>query len=328
MAGGMEAQDDASAWRTFDPETLAADGNAAIGADLEGGANTPNVRPPGARRGWTQDRSFFFAGEFPSFLGSPAQLAVSFVEVAMEAQSVDVRVGHFDLGNVFAGEIGREPALPELVLALDFAFGLGRWGIKETDVVESERPAELGQGVGIFGEKEGVIIDVDLERPTVAQESGGEEIEVGEEEFPIIKFGTDEHTTAIVEHIEHGKVQRASREPAMGRSVQLPEFADLGALPAAHGGVRTFGRGRMGQAILLRPDADLGAVEQSQGFRGREAVGAGRDASQAFSEEVRDQLGPSGSVVATRDSRFPQPLLFLCAGAEVIGGEGIEAAAG
>ena len=47
----------------------------------------------------------------------------------------------------------------------------------------------------------------------------------------------------------------------MGRSVQLPEFADLGALPAAHWGVRAFGRSRMRAAILNRPAADLGTVK-------------------------------------------------------------------
>ena len=126
MPRGMEAQNDPGAWRTFDPQTLAADGNAAIGADLQGGANTPNIGPPGARGGWAQDRPFFFPGELPGFLGSPAQLAVRFVDVAMEAQSVDRSVGHFDLGDVFTGEIGRESALPEWVFALDLAFGLGR----------------------------------------------------------------------------------------------------------------------------------------------------------------------------------------------------------
>ena len=93
---------------------------------------------------------------------------------------------------MFAGEIRWESALPELVLALDFSFGLRRWGIQETNVVELEGPAELGQGVGILGEKDGVIIDVDLQRLAVDQESGGEEIQVGQEEFSAIEFGTDE----------------------------------------------------------------------------------------------------------------------------------------
>ena len=38
---------------------------------------------------------------------------------------VDVLVGGFDPGNLFAGEIGGKPARPELVLPLDFALHLG-----------------------------------------------------------------------------------------------------------------------------------------------------------------------------------------------------------
>ena len=207
MAAGMEAQHHLGARGTFDTEALGADGNAAIGADLERSADTPNIRPPRAARGWAQDGPLFFLGEFPGLLRGHAQFAMGFVGVAMESQSIDVWVGGFDLSNVLTGEIGWESALPELVLALDFAFGLRRWGIQETNVVELERPAELGQRVGILREKDGVIIDVDLQRSAVAQESGGEELQVEQEKLSAIKFGTDEHAGTIVEHIEHGKVQ-------------------------------------------------------------------------------------------------------------------------
>jgi len=81
---------------------------------------------------------FSFWARFPACWGSHAQFAVGFVGVAMKPQSVDMGIGVFDLGDVFAGEIGREPALPELVFALDFSLGLGRWGIKEANVVEFE----------------------------------------------------------------------------------------------------------------------------------------------------------------------------------------------
>ena len=95
----------------------------------------------------------------------------------------------------------------------------------------------------------------------------------------------------------------------MGRRIQLPEFADLGALPATHRGVRAFGRSGMGQAILHGPAADLGAVElegvQAQVLRCGEAVWARRGARQALLEEVGDGLGLGGGVGATRGSRQP-----------------------
>ena len=216
VACGMEAQNHFGPAGMFDAEALGADGNTAIGADLEVGANTPNIRPPRTSGGWAQDGAFFFLGAVPGLLWSHAQFAMGFVEVAMEPQSVDVRVGLVDLEDVFAGEKGWEPALPELVLALDFTLGLRRWSIKETNVVELEGPAQLSQRVGIVGEKHGVKIDVDLQGPAIGQERGGKEIQVGEQKFPVIDFGADEDAAAIVEHIEHGRVQRAAGEPVMG----------------------------------------------------------------------------------------------------------------
>ena len=118
----------------------------------------------------------------------------------------------------------------------------------------------------------------------------------------------------------------------MGRSVQLPEFADLGALPAAHGCVWALGRGRMRITLFNRPATDLGAVqlegEESEGFGSGEAVRARWGAIQAFLEKVGDRHGPSGGVVTTRGCGDPLPRLLAGAGAKVIGKERIEAALG
>lgn len=138
------------------------------------------------------------------------------MDVAVESQSVDVWIGGFDIGDLLTGKIGWEPMLPELMLALDFPFGLRSWSIQETNVIELERPAQLGQCVGVFGEEHGVVIDVDLQRAAVEEEGGGQEIEVGEEELSIVEFGTDEQAAAIIEHVEHGKVQGGGGKPTMG----------------------------------------------------------------------------------------------------------------
>ena len=215
----MQTEDDFSTWGFFDPQALRADRPAAIAAHFDQGACAPHILPPRATRGWAQDGAFFVHGQFPGSLWGHAQLAVGLVGVAVESQSLDVRVGDLDLGDVLAGETEWQSALPELVFMLDFAFGLGCWSIKDTNVLELERGTELGERIGIVREKDGVIIDVHLQRPSVAQESGGKEIEVGEQEFWAIDFGIDEHAATIVEHIKHGKVQQAWGEPAMGRSV-------------------------------------------------------------------------------------------------------------
>jgi len=219
MTRGVEAENYFGAWRPLDAKAVGANGNAAVGSDLEQRPEAPNIGPPRASWGWAQYGSFFFFCQFPGALRGHAQFAVGFAGVTVESQNVDVRVGDFDFGDLFAGEIGWQSALPELVLALDFSFGLGSWGIQEANVVKFQCGAELRQGVGIFCEKDGVVIDVNLQWSAVAQEGGGEEIEVGQQEFAAIDFGADEQAATIVEHVEHGKVQRTWGEPAMRRSI-------------------------------------------------------------------------------------------------------------
>jgi hypothetical protein len=45
-------------------------------------------------------------------------------------------VGRFQVGDLFAGKIGREPFLPELMFPFDFALGLGSRSIEETNVIK------------------------------------------------------------------------------------------------------------------------------------------------------------------------------------------------
>ena len=122
VAGGMEAEHDLAARRPFEAQALSANGTTPVGADLDGLAETLTMRPPGATGGRAQDRALLLLREFPGALRGQAQLAVGFVGVAMEAQVDDVRIGGVDLGDRFAGEMGREPALPKSVFGLDFVF--------------------------------------------------------------------------------------------------------------------------------------------------------------------------------------------------------------
>ena len=121
------------------------------------------------------------------------------------------------------------------------------------------------------------------------------------------------------------------REPAVGRGVQLPEFADLRALPAAHWSQDALGRDGMSHPIFDGPAADLGAVEfegvQAQGFRSSEAVRTGWRASQSFFEEVCDGLRPRAGVIAAGSARYPKMLLLFGPGEQVSGGQRVKAAA-
>ena len=110
----------------------------------------------------------------------------------------------------------------------------------------------------------------------------------------------------------------------MGRGIQLPEFADLRALPAAHGGPDFFGRDGMGEFVFDGPAADLGAVElegvQAEGFGSGEAVGTGRRAGQPLFEEFDDGLRPRRSMVAAGSAGRPERCWLAGAGGVVSGG--------
>ena len=215
MAGGMEAEDDSGTGRVFEAKALTADGDPSIGTDPQRGANAPNIRPPRAMRGRTDDGTLFLFGQVPGALGSQIKFAVSFVDVVVKSQSVDVSVSIFEFGDLFAGEKWRESFLPALVFALDFALGLRRWSITETNVVELQGAAELGERIRDLRKEDAVIIDIELEGPSVGQEGDGQEIQVGQEEFAVIQFGADKEAAAIVEHVEHREVDGGERKPGV-----------------------------------------------------------------------------------------------------------------
>ena len=118
----------------------------------------------------------------------------------------------------------------------------------------------------------------------------------------------------------------------MGRGIQLPEFADAGALPAAYGCQHSFGWDRVSQAIFDSPAAHLGPVElegvKPEGLRSSKAVGARRRAAQALAEQVQDALRPGSGVVAARAAGCPQSAPSSRTRTEVLGGERVETAGG
>ena len=160
MAGGMEAEHDFGAGRSFQTQALGTDGDASVGADFDEGAEAPDIGPPGARWHWAHHRTVFLPGLVPGPLRGLAQFPMDFAGIVMGPQLVDVGIGDVDFLDFFAGEIGWEPALPVEVCAFNLALGLRSGGITQADVVKLERPAQLGEGVGIVGEKEAVIIDI------------------------------------------------------------------------------------------------------------------------------------------------------------------------
>ena len=90
----------------------------------------------------------------------------------------------------------------------------------------------------------------------------------------------------------------------------MPEFADLGALPAAHGSEDAFGRDGVSQIIFDGPVPDLGAVEfegmEAQGFGGDKAIGRRWHGVEPFAEQVQHGWGPGCGVVSAGSAGHPE----------------------
>ena len=118
----------------------------------------------------------------------------------------------------------------------------------------------------------------------------------------------------------------------MRRGIELPEFADFGALPAADGGGGCGVGFGMGELIFEGPATDLGAVgfevAEAQAFAGGEAVVGGRGGAEPFAQAGEDVGGPDGSMIAAGSAGRPEVLLVVGAGGEVIRVELVAAAAG
>ena len=118
----------------------------------------------------------------------------------------------------------------------------------------------------------------------------------------------------------------------MGRGVQLPELADLAALPAPHGSQRAVIGFGMGEVVSDGPATNLSPVELEVAFAqhlaGSEAVGSRGVTAEPFVQK-RVHLGwPLGRMIATRNPRSPGGLLMMGAGLEVIAIDFIEARTG
>ena len=308
--------------RSLDPEELGSDGHTAIRTDFDRSAHAPDEGPPRAARDGTQDAAFLLLSTVPGLLGFHLEFAVNFVLVAMAAQVLDMGVGLVNVSDLFTGEVSGQALLPEEVTAFDFALGLWGWGVTEADAVEVQGLAELGQGLRVMGEEEAVKIDIDFQRQATLDEGGGQEIQVGQEEFPFIDFRAGENATAVVEHVDHWKQVGAVGKPRVGRGIQLPEFPDPAALP-------TLDRSRwaavgfgVGEVVFNGPATDLSTVDFeatfAKHFAGSKAVGSRGFATEPLLQEGVHLGWPGGRMIAARNAGGPSGFLMMSAGRQIV----------
>lgn len=155
-----------------------------------------------------------------------------------------------------------------------------------------------------------------------------EEVEVGEQRLGGIDLRTDAAAAAIIEHVEQ-RVHGVVGPPAMRGGVELPERADLGALPAAHRRLGLARRAGRGEPVEAGETADGGGIEMeaeaAQDFAGGKAIAGRRAAGEELAQERRDLCGPHRGMIAARGAWQPGTLAALRAGAQIIGVEFVEA---
>lgn len=173
MSAGVVAQNDFGARCRIEAKTLGADGNSAIGTDLDGSTNAPDKRPPGATRHRTQGGAFFLLCQIPCLERFHLQLPMDLMRIAMLAQVVQVFIGLLDLGDLLAGEVSGKSLLPELMTSFDLPFGAGRGSVTEADAIKSKRPAQLSERVGNVAKEQRVIIDINFQGQAPLQKSTG-----------------------------------------------------------------------------------------------------------------------------------------------------------
>ena len=329
VAIGVLTVDDAGAWRGRNAEAESANGHAALITDFERGALAPQVGPPRASGRGAENGAVFLGGQLPSGPRSHAQFAVPFLRVAMAEEILKQSVGGRQFAEVLGGKEGRQTILPILVAAFDFAFGLWGGGIAERDAVEMEGRAELGERVRDAGEKDGVVVDIEFQRQAMREEGAREKVEVGEQIFAVREAGADAEPAAVIEHIEQWEALGTAGKEAVRSSIELPERADFGTLPAPHGSAWLAGRLGRGELMLQRKSADGGRIElevkSAQHFARGKAIAGGRLSGEQLAEQGLHLGRPRSNMIPARTRRFPALGLACGTGAEVISVQLIEA---
>jgi hypothetical protein len=114
----------------------------------------------------------------------------------------------------------------------------------------------------------------------------------------------------------------------MRRGVELPEFAEVAALPAADRGCGAVIRFGVGELMCDGPAADLSSIHMelalTEHLAASEAVRGWGFTAEHFVQERVNFGGPVGCMIAAGDARSPGGLLLVGASLEVVAVELIE----
>jgi len=273
---------------------------------------------------------FFGEGLLEGGVGCLAEFAVDFVLVGVGDELVEQMVRPDQFNDVVGGQEGHEAFLPVVVAAFDFAFGLGRWSVEQLDAVEVEGRAELGEGVGVVGVEEGVVVHIKGQGQAVGLEDTGKEVEVGQERFAGVEACAGVEPRGVVEDFQQDLFGGTAGQPGVRGGIILPEGPVIAGLPAFDGFGCGFVAGVGGELMFAGPAADAGAVgfevEPAVGFTGRGAVRGRWFGGKEFGDQGGDFGGPIRLVITAREPGRPSVGAALRAGEQVIGTQLVEAA--
>ena len=327
---GPQAAHDAAAGWGRKSLALESNGNFAVIADAYAGALAPDVGPPRAGGSGPQHGAFFGEGLLPCGVRGDGQLAVDFVLIGVGEELVEQVVGPVQFENAVGHQQRGQSFLPVVVAALDLAFGLGRGGVAQGHAVEVQRGTELGEGIRVVGEEEGMVVHIEGQRQAVGEEDAGEEVEVGQEGFAVVEASPEVVAGGVVEEIEQDLLVRTVRQPRVRAGVVLPEGAQIAGLPAFDGLGGFFVAGVRGQLVFQCPAADAGAVglkaQAAVEFAGGGAVGGRGFGGEKFGQQSDDIGGPVRVMVAAGGAWSPGVGLAASAGAQVVEAQSIETA--
>ena len=262
-------------------------------------------------------------------VGCLAEFAVDFVLIGVGQEWVEELVGPDQFGDVVGRQERDEAFLPVVVAAFDFAFGLRRWGIKQLDAVAVEGRPKLGEGVGVVGVEEGVVVHIKGPGQAVGLEDAGKEVEVGQEGFAGVAAGAGVEPCGVVEDFQQDLFVGTAGQPGVRGGIVLPEGPVIAGLPAFDGFGSGFVAGVWRELMFDGPAADAGAVgfevETTMGFTGRGAVGGRWLGGEQLGDQGGDFRGPVRLVIPARQTGRPGFGVALSAGEQVVRAQLVEA---
>lgn len=187
----------------------------------------------------------------------------------------------------------------------------------------------MGEGGGVVGVKEGVVVHVEGQRQAVGLKDAGEEVQVGQQRFRRIEARARVEAGGVVENVEEDLFVGVVGQPGVRRGVVLPERAVIAGLPAFDGFGRGLVAGIRSELVFDGPAADAGAVgfemEAAEQFAGDGAVGARRFSREEFGGQGGNFGGPLRMMVAAGESWRPGLRVAGRTSAEILGVQFVEA---